>query len=146
MKGSEKSAPHLAVTGAVPVILAAALRAQEGKAPLAPDAGSGHVADFLRMLTGETPVPAREEALTTYLVTVMDHGMNASTFTARVIASTQAGIDWAALGAHRPASRRRARARSQYARCDRHAGAGGKLDRGGPWQRRTADGFRPPHL
>lgn len=100
MKGSGKSAPHLAVTGAVPVILAAALRAQEGKAPLAPDAGSGHVADLLRILTGETPAPAREEALTTYLVTVMDHGMNASTFTARVIASTQAGIDWAALGAY----------------------------------------------
>jgi len=94
----EDEAPHIAVTGAIPVILAAAARAKEGKAPVAPDASLTHAADFLRMLRGAPTSEAEVAALTTYLVTVMDHGMNASTFTARVIASTGAGLTWAALG------------------------------------------------
>ena len=40
------------------------------------------------MTTGATPTPAAAKALDAYLVTVIDHGMNASTFTARVVAST----------------------------------------------------------
>lgn len=95
----EEDAPHIAVTGAIPVILAAAARAKDGKPPLAPDTSLPHAADFLRMLRGEPAAEAEVTALTTYLVTVMDHGMNASTFTARVIASTGAGLTWAALGA-----------------------------------------------
>jgi citrate synthase len=50
------------------------------------------------MLTGETPSPERAAALDAYLVTVCDHGLNASTFAARVIASTGAGLVSAALG------------------------------------------------
>ena len=52
----------------------------------------GHAADILRMMR-DAPVSADEaKGLDTYLVTVIDHGLNASTFTARVVASTQAGI------------------------------------------------------
>ena len=47
----------------------------------------GHAADLLRMVTGEAD-PVRAAGLDAYLVTVVDHGMNASTFTARVIAGT----------------------------------------------------------
>ena len=52
------------------------------------------VADYLTALTGIRPDPAHERALTAYLIAAMDHGFNASTFTARVIAST--GADMAA--------------------------------------------------
>jgi citrate synthase len=52
------------------------------------------------MLHDETPAPGQARALQTYLVTVCDHGMNASTFTARVIASTGADLFMAATGAY----------------------------------------------
>jgi citrate synthase len=77
-----------AVTGAIAVFAAAWARSREGLSPIAPDASLGHAADFLRMIRGE-PAPAPLAAgLDTYLVTVSDHGMNASTFAARVVTST----------------------------------------------------------
>jgi citrate synthase len=90
--------PHLLATGAVPVVLAAILRIRNSQAPIAPDAGLGHAHDFLRMATGAS-VPAQVAALDAYLATVAEHGMNASTFTARVIASTRAGVIAAVVGA-----------------------------------------------
>jgi citrate synthase len=51
------------------------------------------------MLSGETPVAAQARALETYLNTVMDHGLNASTFTARVIIATQSDMISALVGA-----------------------------------------------
>lgn len=80
------------------VFLPAVLRAQAGDAPLAPTAGLGHAADLLAMLHGATPSAAEAAALDTYLVTVSDHGLNASTFTARVIAATRAGLVSSGLG------------------------------------------------
>jgi citrate synthase len=80
------------------VFTAAAVRAQAGERPVAPDRKLTHAADILRMLRG-APAPAAEvKAFETYLVTVIDHGLNASTFTARVIASTHAGLTSAVLG------------------------------------------------
>lgn len=80
------------LVGALAVFVAAHARARRGLAPIAPDPGREHAADFLAMLGdgGErSPVgEARAQALGAYLVTVMDHGLNASTFTARVVAST----------------------------------------------------------
>lgn len=77
-----------AVTGAIAVFAAAWARAREGLEPVAPDASLGHAEDFLRMIRGE-PAPAPLAAgLDAYLVTVSDHGMNASTFAARVVTST----------------------------------------------------------
>ena len=82
----------LALTATVAVGLAAAIRIRDGKQPIAPDAHAGHAADFLHMLKGHMPTPTEVTALDTYLVTAADHGLNASTFTARVTASTQASL------------------------------------------------------
>ena len=63
---------------------------------------SGHAADYLRMVTGEAPTAAAARALEQYLILTIDHGFNASTFTARVVASTGADLAdvvGAALGA-----------------------------------------------
>jgi citrate synthase len=91
--------PHLLVCGAMPVFLAASLRQAKGLAPVPPDATLGTAADLLRMLRGERAAAHFEAALDAYFTTVADHGFNASTFTARVIASTRAGMLWAVLGA-----------------------------------------------
>jgi citrate synthase len=82
----------LLLTASVAVGLAAAIRIRDGKPPVAPDPQSTHAADFLRMLKGTPPTPDEAAALDTYLVTAADHGLNASTFTARVAASTQASL------------------------------------------------------
>jgi citrate synthase len=77
-----------AIAGAVATFAAAWARGRIGATPIAPDPSLGHAADYLRMATGRAPDEARAAALDAYLVTVADHGMNASTFTARVVAST----------------------------------------------------------
>jgi citrate synthase len=82
-----ESAPA-AIIGAVAVFAAAWARRRAGKDPIAPDAQRSHAADYLRMASGGEPDAARVAGLDAYLVTVIDHGMNASTFTARVVAST----------------------------------------------------------
>lgn len=90
---------HLLTTAAMAVFTAAVLRAISGQAPIEPDPSQRHAVDFLRMLTGSTATPEHAKALETYLVTVSDHGLNASTFAARVIASTRAGTISAVIGA-----------------------------------------------
>ncbi len=80
------------------VFTAAVVRAQAGEAPIRPEPGLGHAADILRMLHGRPANRAEIDALDTYLVTVSDHGFNASTFAARVISSTRAGLTSAVLG------------------------------------------------
>lgn len=74
-------------TAAVGTFVAAWIRRRRGEAPVAPDPSRTHAGDLLRMATGEVD-PSAVAALDAYLCTVMDHGMNASTFTARVVAST----------------------------------------------------------
>lgn len=80
-----EDAVHL--TAAIGVVVAAWSRTRQGEAPIAPDPRARHASDVLRMATGETSV-VRARALDRYLATVSDHGMNASTFVARVVAST----------------------------------------------------------
>lgn len=87
----------LRLTAAPAVFTAAVVRAQAGLAPVAPDPAAGHAADVLAMLRGRPASPAEVAALDTYLVTVCDHGLNASTFAARVVASTRAGLGSAVL-------------------------------------------------
>jgi citrate synthase len=91
LRASELGALDLKVelTAAIAVFAAAWARGRRGEEPLAPDPALGHAADFLRMATGQPADAARAAALDAYLVTAADHGMNASTFTARVVASTQ---------------------------------------------------------
>ncbi|MBB5754922.1 citrate synthase [Prosthecomicrobium pneumaticum] len=83
---------HVLAVAAVPVFAAAIARRRRGAAPVAPDRTRGHAEDFLAMLGGDAPSPAAVAALDAYLVTVADHGLNASTFAARVVASTRAGL------------------------------------------------------
>ncbi|MEZ4340417.1 MAG: citrate synthase [Sandaracinaceae bacterium] len=82
-------ATALELTGAVAVFAAAWSRRARGGEPVAPDPTAAHAADFLRMLRGDAPTTEEARALDAYLATVVDHGMNASTFAARVVASTE---------------------------------------------------------
>jgi len=82
----------LRLTAMVAVGLAAVLRARGGAAPVRPDGTLGHTADLLRMLRDAPATVEEVAALETYLLTATDHGLNASTFTARVVASTAAGL------------------------------------------------------
>ncbi len=76
------------LTGALAVYAAAWSRRRQGQAPVAPDPTQSHATDYLRMVRGDRPTPAQSAGIDAYLVTVSDHGMNASTFAARVVAST----------------------------------------------------------
>lgn len=77
-----------ALAGAAATFAAAWARRRAGAAPVAPDASLGLAADYLRMVRGEAVSEGEARALDAYLVTVSDHGMNASTFAARVVTST----------------------------------------------------------
>lgn len=82
-----------------PVIVAAYHRLLRGEEPIPPDPDLGHAANYLYMLRGERPDEGSVRALETYLNTVSDHGMNASTFAARVIVATRSDLVSAVVGA-----------------------------------------------
>ena len=84
--------PEAVLVGAFPVIAGALVQRASGGNAVAPDPTSSHAADTLSMLLGRKPAPREVAALNAYFVTVCDHGMNASTFTTRVVASTQADL------------------------------------------------------
>ena len=88
----------LRLAAAVPTIVAGLCRAARGLPPLAPDPSLGHAADYLRMLGMDTS-GAAARAVEEYLVLTVDHGFNASTFTARVVASTGADAGAAVVAA-----------------------------------------------
>ncbi len=75
-----------------PTIIAAWDRIRRGLEPIAPDSKLRLAANFLWMRSGEKPIPEAERALDTYFVLLADHSYNASTFAARVTASTRADI------------------------------------------------------
>ena len=91
--------PALDLVARFPVIVAAHHRLLRGEEPVPPDPGLGHAANFLYMLRGEEPGEGSVRALETYLNTVSDHGMNASTFAARVIVATRSDLVSAVVGA-----------------------------------------------
>jgi len=82
-----------------PTIAAAYGRLVAHEGVVAPHHGLGHAANYLYMLSGERPSDSRTRALDTYLNTVIDHGLNASTFAARVIVSTESDLISAVVGA-----------------------------------------------
>ncbi|MGW3497577.1 citrate synthase [Streptomyces sp. NPDC001020] len=86
-------------TAAVPTLLTALYRLGRGLDPVEPREDLPHAANYLYMLTGSEPDPARARAVEQYLISTIDHGFNASTFTARVIASTGADVAAALAGA-----------------------------------------------
>jgi len=89
----------IGIVARVPTIVATYARLRRGLEPVAARPDLGHAANFLYMLSGETPDPERVRGLETYLNTVIDHGLNASTFTARVITSTGSDLVSAVVGA-----------------------------------------------
>ena len=97
----EKPSVPLAIhaTASFPTILATFHRRQQGLEPVKPRADLGHAANYLYMLNGKEASPELVRALNTYLVLLADHGMNASTFTARVIASTDSDLASCLVGA-----------------------------------------------
>ncbi len=97
----EKPSIPLAIhaTASIPTILAMFHRRQMGLEPIKPRADLGHAANHLYMLSGKESSPEIVRALNTYLVLLADHGMNASTFTARVIASTESDLTSSLVGA-----------------------------------------------
>ena len=80
------------LVGAFPAIVAVYGRLLGGHEPVEPRPGLGQAASLLWLLEGEEPAPERVRALDTYLVTVSDHGLNASTFAARVVVSTRSDL------------------------------------------------------
>jgi citrate synthase len=92
------SADQDTLVAAMPTIVSAYWRLVRGDEPIAPRRDLAHAANFLYMLSGETPDPERVRALETYLNTVVDHGLNASTFTVRVITSTGSDLVSAIVG------------------------------------------------
>jgi len=95
----DDAADAIAAIGAVPVFVAAWNRKRAGAAPVAPNPVLGHAADYLQMSLGAEPSREASRALDAYLVTVIDHGMNASTFTARVVTSTASDLISAVVAA-----------------------------------------------
>jgi citrate synthase len=93
------TAGALRLAAAPAVLVPAFVRLAAGDRPLAPDPTLGHAADVLSMLGNRAADHAEAAALDAYLVTVADHGLNASTFTARIVASTGAGFGSAVLAA-----------------------------------------------
>jgi citrate synthase len=87
------------LTARFPTLVAAHARLSHGQEPIAPRSDLSHAANFLYVTHGTEPDPIAARALDTYWVTVIDHGMNASTFTSRVIASTRSDLVSAVTGA-----------------------------------------------
>ena len=88
-----------AIVAQCPTIVATLWRLRQSLDPIAPRPDLGHAANFLYMLDGQPPDAERTRGLETYLNTVVDHGLNASTFTARVITSTGSDLVSAVVGA-----------------------------------------------
>ena len=93
------SAEACAIVARFPTIVAAFWRLRHGDEPIAARRDLSHASNFLYMLSGDVSAPERVRALETYLNTVVDHGLNASTFTCRVITSTGSDLVSAVVGA-----------------------------------------------
>ena len=87
------------LTAKMPTLLAAFDRIRKGKEPIAPKGEGSTAHEFLYMLNDEAPGPSAERIFDAALVLQAEHGLNASTFAARVIASTLSDIYSAVTGA-----------------------------------------------
>lgn len=92
----------ICLTAQVPVIVAAHYRLQNDQEPVVPSASLDHAANFLYMLKGELPSEDAAALMDTDMILHAEHGSNASSFTARVVAGTGANVHaamTAAIGA-----------------------------------------------
>ncbi|QPP07980.1 citrate synthase/methylcitrate synthase [Streptomyces bathyalis] len=95
----ERREDALAACALVPTLLTALHRLAQGLDPVEPRDDLPYAANYLYMLTGEEPAPREARAVERYLISTVDHGFNASTFTGRVIASTGADVAACLTGA-----------------------------------------------
>jgi citrate synthase len=96
--GEQLRADAMKVCAVVPTLVMALHRLGEGLEPIAPRDDLGYAANYLYMLSGDEPDAEHARAVEQYLMTTVDHGFNASTFTARVITSTGADLAAAVVG------------------------------------------------
>jgi citrate synthase len=80
------------LTSQVAMIVAAHEQIRNGREPVAPDPKLGHAANFLYMLKGEAPSADTARLMDTDMILHAEHGSNASAFTARVVAGTEANL------------------------------------------------------
>ena len=80
------------LTSQVPMLIAAHEHIRHGRAPVAPDPRLGHAANFLHMITGREPSADAAKLMDTDMILHAEHGSNASAFTARVVAGTEANL------------------------------------------------------
>ena len=92
IKGKPSVDQAIALTARFPVLLAAFDRIRHGKDPVQSQRELGHAANYLYVLTGQVPSEEHVRGINSYLVLLADHGMNASTFTSRIVASTESDI------------------------------------------------------
>jgi citrate synthase len=89
----------LRLTSQVPMIVAAHEHIRNGREPVAPDPALGHAANFLWMLQGKKPSVDAAKLMDTDMILHAEHGSNASSFTARVVAGTEANLHAAVTAA-----------------------------------------------
>lgn len=89
---SQRREDALRLIAVVPTVVARHYRRRLGLEPIEPDPALSHAADYLHMSTGALPAASESSAVEKYLVSTIDHGFNASTFTTRVVASTGASV------------------------------------------------------
>jgi citrate synthase len=89
----------LRICSVTPTLIMALWQLRGGDDPVAPNPELRYAANYLFMLTGEEPKPEHARAIEQYLISTIDHGFNASTFSARVITSTAADLGSAVVGA-----------------------------------------------
>jgi len=87
------------ITSLMPTLIASYDRHRRGLDPVEPNPKLPHAANFLAMLTGEEPTQEAARAFDIQFILYADHTMNASTFTARVVASTLSDIHSAVVAA-----------------------------------------------
>jgi len=97
LEGERRKAIRL--IGQLPTMVAMFHRLRNGLKPLSPRRGLSAAANFLYMISGETPSDEAEHAFDVALILHADHELNASTFAARVIAATLADVHGAVTGA-----------------------------------------------
>jgi citrate synthase len=92
LEDGDNLAAALDLIAAPAVFAPAIIRVKRGEAPISPNPSESHAKDVLHMLHDGEVDDDEAAALAAYLITVSDHGLNASTFAARVVASTHAGL------------------------------------------------------
>jgi citrate synthase len=96
---AELRANAMRVCAAIPTLVTSLWRLGKGLEPIEPDPSLGYAANYLFMMHGAVPTAEHAAAVEKYLISTIDHGFNASTFTARVITSTGADLGAAVVGA-----------------------------------------------